>query len=81
MNILITYLAMGLGALFFGITLVLALLFRMTTHRRSMYDICANTQDGKGCLMSVICLSTLLVCILCLVVAIGNTTTVGALGG
>ncbi|MEZ4707496.1 MAG: hypothetical protein R3A44_09835 [Caldilineaceae bacterium] len=80
MNI-ITYLAMGLGALFFGITLVLALLFRMTTHRCSSYDICANTQDGKGCLMGVICLSTLLVCILCLVVAMGNTATVSALGG
>ena len=79
MNMFITYLALGLGTLFFCITLIFAFLFQMATHRRSIYDICANTQDGKGCLMGVICFSTLLICILCLMVANGNTETVSAL--
>ena len=80
MHILITYVALGLGALFFCMTFILALIFRLTTHRRSIYDICANMADGKGCLMSAICVSALLVSLLFFVVAIGNATTVNALG-
>lgn len=81
MHTLVTYLALGLGGLFFCMALLLALIFRMTTHRRSIYDICANTEDGNGCLMSVICISVLLVSVLCFIVAIGNSATVNALGG